>query len=160
MKKCSLGSLRMFRRQRENWLTNFGLVLSLSCSPNLLLSPSSTYSSSSPASWLVRVTCGQPSVAVRMPSHPIARRLISLSNCPIAAPSANLSGRYWEISPSPLITIQTQPYKCRACLTRFKWKMSVHYRWWFGERWCRIHSRRCHAKVSPLIFFFHFPLIR
>jgi L-threonylcarbamoyladenylate synthase len=31
-----------------------------------------------------------------MPSHPIALRLIQLSNCPIAAPSANLSGR-----PSP-----------------------------------------------------------
>jgi len=42
------------------------------------------------------VTCGQPTIAVRMPSHPIALRLISLSNVPIAAPSANLSGR-----PSP-----------------------------------------------------------
>lgn len=31
-----------------------------------------------------------------MPVHPIARKLIELSNCPIAAPSANLSGR-----PSP-----------------------------------------------------------
>lgn len=31
-----------------------------------------------------------------MPSHPIAKRLIELSNLPIAAPSANLSGR-----PSP-----------------------------------------------------------
>lgn len=45
---------------------------------------------------LIRVTCGQPTVAVRMPSHPIALKLISLSNVPIAAPSANLSGR-----PSP-----------------------------------------------------------
>lgn len=42
------------------------------------------------------VTCGQPTVAVRMPSHPIALKLIELSDCPIAAPSANLSGR-----PSP-----------------------------------------------------------
>jgi len=42
------------------------------------------------------VTCGQPTVAVRMPSHPIAKRLIELSGLPIAAPSANLSGR-----PSP-----------------------------------------------------------
>ncbi|XP_049849761.1 threonylcarbamoyl-AMP synthase-like [Schistocerca gregaria] len=42
------------------------------------------------------VTAGQPTVAVRMPSHPIARRLIYLSNTPIAAPSANISGR-----PSP-----------------------------------------------------------
>eukprot|EP00484_Ammonia_sp_Unknown_P030933 CAMPEP_0197023754 /NCGR_PEP_ID=MMETSP1384-20130603/4402_1 /TAXON_ID=29189 /ORGANISM="Ammonia sp." /LENGTH=502 /DNA_ID=CAMNT_0042452015 /DNA_START=43 /DNA_END=1551 /DNA_ORIENTATION=+ len=36
------------------------------------------------------------SVAVRMPSNDIARALISLAGCPIAAPSANISGR-----PSP-----------------------------------------------------------
>lgn len=42
------------------------------------------------------VTCGQPTVAIRMPSHPIAHKLIHLSQRPIAAPSANLSGR-----PSP-----------------------------------------------------------
>ena len=36
------------------------------------------------------------SVAVRMPSNNIARALITLSGCPIAAPSANISGR-----PSP-----------------------------------------------------------
>jgi tRNA threonylcarbamoyl adenosine modification protein (Sua5/YciO/YrdC/YwlC family) len=45
-----------------------------------------------------RVTCAQPTVAVRMPSHPIALKLIALSDCPIAAPSANLSGR-----PSPTL---------------------------------------------------------
>lgn len=43
-----------------------------------------------------RVTCGLPTVGVRMPSHPIALKLIALSGVPIAAPSANLSGR-----PSP-----------------------------------------------------------
>ena len=37
-----------------------------------------------------------PTVAVRCPSHPIARALIKLAGTPIAAPSANLSG-----SPSP-----------------------------------------------------------
>lgn len=37
-----------------------------------------------------------PTVAVRCPENPIARRLIELSGVPIAAPSANLSG-----SPSP-----------------------------------------------------------
>lgn len=37
-----------------------------------------------------------PTVAVRCPSHPVARALIRLSGVPIAAPSANLSG-----SPSP-----------------------------------------------------------
>lgn len=38
------------------------------------------------------VTAGLPTVAVRMPSHPVARRLITLSGCPLAAPSANRSG--------------------------------------------------------------------
>ncbi|PLW06492.1 hypothetical protein PCANC_28027 [Puccinia coronata f. sp. avenae] len=50
--------------------------------------------SSSPILHLV--TCGLPTVAVRMPGHPIARALIAESGVPIAAPSANLSGR-----PSP-----------------------------------------------------------
>ena len=39
---------------------------------------------------------GLSTVAVRCPSHPVARRLIELTGKPIAAPSANLSG-----SPSP-----------------------------------------------------------
>ncbi len=39
------------------------------------------------------VTGGLPTVAVRVPSHPIAHKLIELSGVPIAAPSANLSGR-------------------------------------------------------------------
>ncbi|MEK6939080.1 MAG: L-threonylcarbamoyladenylate synthase [Nanoarchaeota archaeon] len=42
------------------------------------------------------VTAGGKTVAVRMPSHPVAHQLIKLSKLPIAAPSANLSGR-----PSP-----------------------------------------------------------
>lgn len=42
------------------------------------------------------VSAGLDTVAIRMPSDKIARELISLSNKPIAAPSANLSG-----SPSP-----------------------------------------------------------
>ena len=42
------------------------------------------------------VTGGLDTVAVRCPSHPVARRLIELSEIPIAAPSANLSGK-----PSP-----------------------------------------------------------
>ncbi|PCH41505.1 translation factor [Wolfiporia cocos MD-104 SS10] len=42
------------------------------------------------------ITAGQPTVAVRMPSHPIARALIALTGAPIAAPSANSSGK-----PSP-----------------------------------------------------------
>lgn len=42
------------------------------------------------------VTGGLDSVAVRCPSHPVARQLISEFGKPIAAPSANLSGK-----PSP-----------------------------------------------------------
>lgn len=42
------------------------------------------------------VSAGLDTVAIRMPSDEIARELIKLSNLPIAAPSANLSG-----SPSP-----------------------------------------------------------
>ena len=41
-------------------------------------------------------TGGMDTVAVRMPNHPVALRLIAESGCPIAAPSANSSGR-----PSP-----------------------------------------------------------
>lgn len=41
-------------------------------------------------------TAGLSTVAIRMPSHPVARRLIELSGCAVAAPSANLSGK-----PSP-----------------------------------------------------------
>ncbi len=38
------------------------------------------------------VTGGLETVAIRMPSHPVARELIALAGCPVAAPSANLSG--------------------------------------------------------------------
>jgi L-threonylcarbamoyladenylate synthase len=41
-------------------------------------------------------TAGLATVAIRMPSHPIARALIAEADVPIAAPSANLAGR-----PSP-----------------------------------------------------------
>jgi L-threonylcarbamoyladenylate synthase len=39
------------------------------------------------------VTAGRSRVGVRMPSHPVARRLIELAEVPIAAPSANSFGR-------------------------------------------------------------------
>ena len=39
------------------------------------------------------VTSGNPTVAVRMPNHSVAIRLIEMSGRPIAAPSANISGR-------------------------------------------------------------------
>lgn len=43
-----------------------------------------------------QITGGLETVAIRMPNHPIARRLIDAAKVPIAAPSANLSGK-----PSP-----------------------------------------------------------
>lgn len=39
------------------------------------------------------VSAGLPTIAVRMPSHPIARALIELVGQPLVAPSANLSGK-------------------------------------------------------------------
>lgn len=42
------------------------------------------------------VTAGLPTVAVRIPDHPVALALLQLVNLPVAAPSANRSGR-----PSP-----------------------------------------------------------
>lgn len=43
------------------------------------------------------VTAGGPTVALRVPAHPIALALITASGCPIAAPSAN---RYTKVSPT------------------------------------------------------------
>lgn len=43
------------------------------------------------------VTAELPSVALRMPAHPVALRLIELAKVPIAAPSAN---RFMELSPT------------------------------------------------------------
>ena len=42
------------------------------------------------------VTASLPTVAIRMPSHPVARRLLQVCDLPVAAPSANRSGK-----PSP-----------------------------------------------------------
>lgn len=42
------------------------------------------------------VSAGLSTVAIRIPSHPVARDLIRFANTPLAAPSANISG-----SPSP-----------------------------------------------------------
>ena len=39
------------------------------------------------------VSAGLDSVALRYPSHPVAQKLIRYSECPIAAPSANISGK-------------------------------------------------------------------
>ncbi|BBH23833.1 threonylcarbamoyl-AMP synthase [Paenibacillus baekrokdamisoli] len=50
----------------------------------------------SPGAVSPRVTAGLDTVAVRMPAHPVALALIAAAGCPVAAPSANRSGR-----PSP-----------------------------------------------------------
>jgi len=49
------------------------------------------------------VTGGLDSVAIRMPDHPIALKLIELSGCPLAAPSANPFGR---LSPTMAIHVK------------------------------------------------------
>ncbi|KAJ1927864.1 hypothetical protein IWQ60_002555 [Tieghemiomyces parasiticus] len=46
------------------------------------------------------VTCGLPTVAVRFPAHPVARATIAYSGLPLAAPSANSSGK-----PSPTLAL-------------------------------------------------------
>lgn len=51
------------------------------------------------------VTAGMDTVAVRMPSHPIALELIRLSGTPIAAPSAN---RFGQLSPTRPEHVQKQ----------------------------------------------------
>ncbi|RMG20890.1 MAG: threonylcarbamoyl-AMP synthase [Methanobacteriota archaeon] len=49
------------------------------------------------------VTKGLDTVAIRSPNHPVAQALITLSQRPIAAPSANLSGRPSPTSASHVI---------------------------------------------------------
>ncbi|MEW5306626.1 MAG: hypothetical protein WDW36_009080 [Sanguina aurantia] len=53
------------------------------------------------------VTCGHPTMAVRMPSHPVARALIAACGFPLAAPSANSSGR-----PSPTLATHVMEDLC------------------------------------------------
>lgn len=49
------------------------------------------------------VTAGLSTVAVRIPDHPVALRLLKAADCPIAAPSANSSGR-----PSPTLAVHVR----------------------------------------------------
>ncbi len=48
------------------------------------------------------VTSGNPTVAVRMPNHPIALQLIEMSETPIAAPSAN---KFGHLSPTEAVHV-------------------------------------------------------
>ncbi|KAH9973008.1 DHBP synthase RibB-like alpha/beta domain-containing protein [Lactifluus volemus] len=65
----------------------------LSCLLPPSYTPSPTYTPSRVPSI---ITAGHPTVAVRMPAHPVARALIAAIGAPLAAPSANASGK-----PSP-----------------------------------------------------------
>jgi L-threonylcarbamoyladenylate synthase len=51
------------------------------------------------------VTAGLPTVAIRVPNHPMALRLIETAQCPIAAPSANLFG---HLSPTTAEHVREQ----------------------------------------------------
>lgn len=51
-----------------------------------------------PGALSAKVTAGLETVGMRMPDHPVALQLIAASGCPVAAPSANRSGR-----PSPTL---------------------------------------------------------
>ncbi len=51
------------------------------------------------------VTAGLPSVALRVPQHPLALQLIAETGCPVAAPSANLFGR---VSPTTAAHVSDQ----------------------------------------------------
>ncbi|MDU8928249.1 L-threonylcarbamoyladenylate synthase [Alisedimentitalea sp. MJ-SS2] len=49
------------------------------------------------------VTAGLPSLAIRVPAHPVARELLTVFDGPVAAPSANPSGK---ISPTSAAHVQ------------------------------------------------------
>jgi len=51
------------------------------------------------------LSAGLDTVAVRVPAHPIAQDLLAEAGCPIAAPSANLSGR---ISPTSAAHVRAE----------------------------------------------------
>lgn len=55
-----------------------------------------TYILPSNGTCAANVTAGLSSIGVRIPDHPIALKLLQIANIPVAAPSANLSGK-----PSP-----------------------------------------------------------
>lgn len=59
------------------------------------------------------VTSGSPTVAVRVPDHPVALALLRAARVPIAAPSANLFGR---VSPTTAEHVREQLGDAVACL--------------------------------------------
>ena len=69
------------------------------------------------------ITGGLDTVAIRMPSNLVARKLIEYSNCPIAAPSANISGK-----PSGTIV--------EDIIDELLWKSRICNRWWKSRYRC------------------------
>ncbi len=61
------------------------------------------------------VTGGLNTVAVRLPEHPIARKLITLSGVPVAAPSANLSGKPSPTSAAHVLQDMAGRVDCILC---------------------------------------------
>ncbi|KAI9219712.1 DHBP synthase RibB-like alpha/beta domain-containing protein [Blastocladiella britannica] len=90
---ASLAMLRSFLPNREIPALHAALIDRFWPGPLTLLFPVADNSTLSPL-----VTAGQPTVGVRLPDHPVARALIATAGVPLAAPSANASGR-----PSPTL---------------------------------------------------------
>lgn len=61
------------------------------------------------------VTGGLDTVAVRLPEHPIARKLIALSGVPVAAPSANISGKPSPTCPEHVVQDMDGRVDCILC---------------------------------------------
>lgn len=61
------------------------------------------------------VTGGLKTVAVRLPEHPVARQLIALAGVPVAAPSANLSGKPSPTSAAHVLHDMTGRVDCILC---------------------------------------------
>ncbi len=78
---CDLGAFddQAFALARRFWPGPLTLVLPLSPHPRHSISE--------------LVTAGLDTIAIRVPAHPVARELVAAAGVPIAAPSANPSGR-------------------------------------------------------------------
>jgi len=61
------------------------------------------------------VTAGLPTVAIRMPDHPVARKFLKLCGRPVAAPSANRSG---HPSPTTWHAVETDLGGLIPCILR------------------------------------------
>jgi L-threonylcarbamoyladenylate synthase len=82
---------------------DFNQVLSELESPSNYLAKLVAYFSPGPVSYLVKIksnspfkisTCGRNSMVFRIPKHPICHQLLKELNLPLAAPSANTSGKF------------------------------------------------------------------